>query len=83
MRSKVVAELKKHEIYNLETAQSLRVEDWDMLDLKMGTRRLILAKLPRARRKLFRVADGPVPGLRAALRSLALLWATACSGLLA
>ena len=28
-----------------ETAQSLRVEDWDMLDLKMGTRRLILAKL--------------------------------------
>ena len=45
VRSKVVAELKKHEIYNLETAQSLRVEDWDMLDLKMGTRRLILAKL--------------------------------------
>ena len=45
VRSKVVSELKKHEIYNLETAQSLRVEDWDMLDLKMGTRRLILAKL--------------------------------------
>ena len=45
IRSKVVSELKKHEIYNLETAQSLRVEDWDMLDLKMGTRRLILAKL--------------------------------------
>ena len=45
IRSKVVSELKKHEIYKLETAQSLRVEDWDMLDLKMGTRRLILAKL--------------------------------------
>ena len=45
VRSNVVAELKKHEIYNLETAQSLMREDWDMLDLKMGTRRLILAKL--------------------------------------
>ena len=33
-----MSELKKHEIYNFETAQSLRGEDWDMLDLKMGTR---------------------------------------------
>lgn len=57
VRAKVVAELKKHEIYSLETAQALRPDDWRQLDLKLGTRSLILSKLEGLQGYLSQLTD--------------------------
>ena len=45
VRRRLAAELKKHEVCSLETARAMSRDDWAQLDLKTGTRALLLDRL--------------------------------------